>query len=337
MSISEFRLDVSRSSYTNADCLLVDGRRGTAIDQTDMAEHTPINIDEDPRNADWLKYVRFDKFVAQAPWTFAKTYADFAPHEYTLLNRNEPWEFAWAAGQIFLRGVRQAFYSYNHQYFIRRGWRYWSMDPTPESTNLINRARDFSEAYDAVAAEYAAFFVKPESEPLFRTLATVIEPAAQEGLVLDLGCGTGWMLDRCKVGGEYHGVDPSAGMLTQLSKKHPSAKVIHGSVFEPWQRSMRPQLITALRGTLSYMSIAEVQAMSALMSPDTKIFLMAYGQGNADPLLTAKGIECVTGDRAFTDQQAAKLREKCPVEVFDWHGYTVVTNFASAGEFSLQG
>jgi len=50
--------------------------------------------------------------------------------------------------------------------------------------------------------------------------------------VIDLGCGTGWLLDHCKPH-SYLGIDASAGMLARLIDKHPFAKVAKATVGDP--------------------------------------------------------------------------------------------------------
>jgi len=78
-------------------------------------------------------------FVEAAPWRFARTYAATWPHEYVVQNaENAPMILALAR-HIFERGAEGRFYSQIRKYHHEGGKVYWSMDPTPEATTLINR------------------------------------------------------------------------------------------------------------------------------------------------------------------------------------------------------
>ena len=91
----------------------------------------------------------FREFICRHEWTFAKTYAAFCPHEYTL-QRESRWEdFARFFEFIWENGF-DAYYGKNMQrYFIdtERGWYYFvSHNDVDEngkaqrSATLINRA-----------------------------------------------------------------------------------------------------------------------------------------------------------------------------------------------------
>jgi hypothetical protein len=101
-----------------------------------------MSVHSDPFPAD----VR--RFVAATPWTFAKTYAATWPHEYVVQNaENAPMILALAR-HIFERGTEGRFYSQIRKYHHEDGKVYWSMDPTPEATTLINRC-DEAQTYEA--------------------------------------------------------------------------------------------------------------------------------------------------------------------------------------------
>jgi hypothetical protein len=87
---------------------------------------------------------RLCKIIAHATWIFAKTYARTAPHEYCLRedkNRgNVPTaDMLLLANCIWEYGYRERYKSYMQTYLDIDGHKYWSMDPTPEKTDLINR------------------------------------------------------------------------------------------------------------------------------------------------------------------------------------------------------
>ena len=87
-------------------------------------------------------------FVESTRWTFAKTYAATWPHEYVVRTpENAPMILALAR-HIFEHGVAGRFYSQVHRYHHEGGKVYWSMDETPEATDLINRCGE-DQTYEA--------------------------------------------------------------------------------------------------------------------------------------------------------------------------------------------
>ena len=82
------------------------------------------------------------QFVDSVAWTFAKTYAATWPHEYLVRRPENAEMFDLLARHIFDHGVDGRFYSQVRKYHHEAGMAYWSMDPTPESTTLINRCPD---------------------------------------------------------------------------------------------------------------------------------------------------------------------------------------------------
>ena len=88
------------------------------------------------------------QFVASIPWTFAKTYARTWPHEYFVRTPDNAALMLALAHHIFEHGVEERFYSKVFKYHHEAGKVYWSMDPTPEATDLINRC-DEDQTYEA--------------------------------------------------------------------------------------------------------------------------------------------------------------------------------------------
>lgn len=88
------------------------------------------------------------RFVESTPWRFAKTYAATWPHEYVVRTpENAPMLLALAR-HIFEHGVDGRFYSQVRKYHHEGGKVYWSMDSSPETTNLVNRC-DEDQTYEA--------------------------------------------------------------------------------------------------------------------------------------------------------------------------------------------
>ena len=87
-------------------------------------------------------------FVAMVSWTFAKTYATTWPHEYIVRTPENASMILAIARHIFEHGIEERFYSQIIKYHHEGGKVYWSMDMTPESTDLINRC-DEDSTYEA--------------------------------------------------------------------------------------------------------------------------------------------------------------------------------------------
>jgi len=88
------------------------------------------------------------KFVESTAWRFAKTYADTWPHEYVVQTSENAAMVLALARHIFEHGVDGRFYSQVRKYHHENGKVYWSMDDTPEDTNLINRC-DEAQTWEA--------------------------------------------------------------------------------------------------------------------------------------------------------------------------------------------
>jgi SAM-dependent methyltransferase len=97
--------------------------------------------------------------------------------------------------------------------------------------------------------------------------------------VLDIGCGTGFLLDHITPGA-YTGIDISQAMLDRLLTKHPERQkdVIHTSLAS-FADGKRYDLIVALFGTASYLSQDELERTPCLLAPGGRLFLMFYAPG----------------------------------------------------------
>ena len=91
------------------------------------------------------------RFVESTSWTFAKTYAATWPHEYVVRGPDNEVMLLALARHIFEYGTAERFYSQVRKYHHEGGKVYWSMDPTAESTTLVNRC-DESQTFEARSA-----------------------------------------------------------------------------------------------------------------------------------------------------------------------------------------
>lgn len=86
----------------------------------------------------------FRNFVSSFNWTFAKTYAKTAPHEYIVLGKvglEHKAEFIRVAQFIRDAGFKAFYYRRSGFYYILDDNYYWTMDDNVEDTDLINRAK----------------------------------------------------------------------------------------------------------------------------------------------------------------------------------------------------
>jgi len=88
---------------------------------------------------------RLRDIISEADWIFAVTYAKTAPHEYCLREDKKRGNVPADDMLFFARciedyGYQEYFYSYLQTYIDVDNHKYWFMDPTPEETDLINRA-----------------------------------------------------------------------------------------------------------------------------------------------------------------------------------------------------
>jgi SAM-dependent methyltransferase len=186
--------------------------------------------------------------AAELEWTYAKTYAETAPHSYVVEGRTRGMskdDYVRAGRVIHTFGQPAKFYGMTNIYMTSpdRQLKWWTMDADVRDTNLINQATTerlygvqnapvtesgLETPYDAIASSYDE--QNPTSVPFadalhdaFVTLAGVYPPA-----VLDVGCGTGRMLDLgITTSDRYAGVDPSTPMLNQLVRKHPGIGAVY--------------------------------------------------------------------------------------------------------------
>lgn len=187
-------------------------------------------------------------FAAAREWTFAKTYATSAPHHYIVQDRTPGvthGEMVRASRVIHTFGVPGKYYGQTKIYLTSPDGqlRWWTEDASLEGTTLVNQASTdrqygiqnapdtvsgIDSPYDSLATTWDAEHPAQDGEAE-RVRAFL---AAYRGKfpphVLDLGCGTGRVLDLGLVGAEtYAGLDVSQGMLNMLVRKHPRVAAVY--------------------------------------------------------------------------------------------------------------
>lgn len=95
-------------------------------------------------------HARWEAFVTARRWTFAKTYVDKYPHEWTHAKPNTDAEFMWAVDYLNRHGKVERFWGWERPYFYFTGphgtHRYWTMGAPAHETEIINRC--FPDATD---------------------------------------------------------------------------------------------------------------------------------------------------------------------------------------------
>ena len=85
----------------------------------------------------------FKRFVESQRWTFARTYAEHAPHEYVVKGKCnvDDEEFVRMARFVDDNGFEAKFFSQTNSYYELDGYYYWTKYRDPEGARIINRCR----------------------------------------------------------------------------------------------------------------------------------------------------------------------------------------------------
>ena len=128
--------------------------------------------------------------------------------------------------------------------------------------------------YDAIADRYDELFSDPKG---LEEEARVIDLVRCEGGdVLDIGCGTGLLLDYHGQMPGYIGVDPSQNMIEKAVQKHANRDQFVCSTFEAFETNARFDLIVALFGAASYVDPEALSRVPRMLKPGGRSFLMFY-------------------------------------------------------------
>jgi SAM-dependent methyltransferase len=140
-------------------------------------------------------------------------------------------------------------------------------------TPLIHRMPlERAAGYDAIAPVYDSLFDDSGSHRENAALMELLGDLSRLS-VLDIGCGTGLLLDYQAID-QYTGIDPSGAMIARLRRKHPGANVLKTPL-----RSFAGgnyDVVVALFGTASYLSELEIRRIPALLNEGGRYFLMFY-------------------------------------------------------------
>jgi len=144
--------------------------------------------------------------------------------------------------------------------------------------------------YNKIANKYDEVYAKPyfqiENDFILAEIRKNCNLAI--GKVLDLGCGTGMLLDE-QYCADYTGVDISAMMVNLARKKHPHKYFVIDQASEYVrhiaQVGMKYDVILALFGSPSYFRKEYFYALNQIAKPGAYGYLMYYNKTHHDPYI----------------------------------------------------
>ena len=223
------------------------------------------------------EFQRIGRMLLGQKWIFAKT-MPHNPHEYTL---RKLWtsdaDFVHTVEYIRAYGYRASYQGRPYVQLNVNDRFYWTMGAPIKDTILINRKVLQSQAdYDAIAPVYDDLFTDPESQQENIEIIGWLGDLRGKTL-LDVGCGTGFLLDYAKPG-TYLGIDPSWGMLDRLLSKHPQVEILNTPLCS-FVSERSYDLVVALFGAASYLSDEELALIPGLLASGGRYLLMFYSPG----------------------------------------------------------
>jgi len=240
---------------------------------------------------EWEEFERIGQLLESQKWIFAKTMPQ-NPHCYTLRERwGNDEDFAWVVSYIREHGYVGRFGKTRYTYLDVNNHYYWTMGAKLDRTILINRKPlTRGGVYDKIADKYVELFLNEDSRKENKRVFQHI-PNCDDLSVLDVGCGAGLFLEY-RQPKSYIGIDPSINMLNRIKSNWPDEKVIKtplssfvGGTYD---------LVTALFGTASYLSDAELQRIPSLCNPGGEYRLMFYAD-DYFPITHKEGVDCPWG------------------------------------------
>lgn len=187
-------------------------------------------------------------FAGSREWTFAKTYADTAPHHYIVEARTPQVtheDMVRAAQVIHTFGTPGKYYSLTKIYLVSPDgdYRWWTEADDFADTTLVNRGTTLlsygvqnapptvsgiESTYDELAAAWDCQHQSAADEAQRVSSRLAEYRGKYPPHVLDLGCGTGRVLDlRLATPDRYAAVDSSQAMLNMLVRKHPKVAAVY--------------------------------------------------------------------------------------------------------------
>lgn len=147
--------------------------------------------------------------------------------------------------------------------------------PLPPATLTV------ADAYDQAAAGYDQAYADPmhaaEDRWLRRWLGRRLP---RDGLVADLGCGTGWLVDQLQLPPDrYVGLDISPGMLAAARAKHPRHRFLEADMAAVAQDRDLAAVVATWSLCYHPHPARVLTAAAAALAPGGVLLAVAYGPG----------------------------------------------------------
>lgn len=144
------------------------------------------------------------------------------------------------------------------------------------------RSSRVARAYDSLASRYDAMYhdAWDQAEEDFLRERIVSAVLAAPGAMLDVGCGTGHVLDLAgHVIRDYAGADVSVAMLAEASRKHPGHSFGLEDADSPgFWRGRSPLGIVAATHVACYVDVPRLlRGAAAVLRPGGRVILCGYG------------------------------------------------------------
>ena len=158
---------------------------------------------------------------------------------------------------------------------------------------MIVSWEDTSTNWDNVADNYDTFYGSAACRAEDVRMLDLLGDLSTK-TVLDVGCGTGWLLDHTDPL-TWFGIDPAKKMLDRLVEKHPSRwdRIACCTLQDSAWRARYPaelpifDLLVALYGSGSFLTTLDVHYMLAMRAPHGRVLLGLYSE--EQPMLSDWG------------------------------------------------
>ena len=129
--------------------------------------------------------------------------------------------------------------------------------------------------YTLIADKYDSMYADEKFKKEDESLKLILRRFIYNGTVLDIGCGTGHLLEIVNIDSKkYLGIDPCCKMILLAKRKFPAYNFKCGSVLDLNQVYDN---IIALYGVASYLNLEEIDKIKSLLN--VNYFLMFYRLG----------------------------------------------------------